>query len=80
MIYLLAFALMALIVVGMSVGVMAGRKPIAGSCGGIGAVGVDKSCGICGGDVQKCEEANPTDKRGNMRTDLAEDATRSKAE
>jgi hypothetical protein len=56
MVWLLAFLVMALVVVGMSVGVMMGRKPIAGSCGGIGATGLDKSCGICGGDVTKCEE------------------------
>ncbi|MCL5041229.1 MAG: (Na+)-NQR maturation NqrM [Gammaproteobacteria bacterium] len=80
MIYVLAFVVMAVIVIGMSVGVMAGRKPIAGSCGGIGATGVTKECGICGGDVQKCEEANPTDKAGNLRTDLARDATKTKVD
>lgn len=58
MVWVLAFSLMVLVVVGMSVGVMMGRKPIAGSCGGIGATGVEKSCGICGGDVTKCEEAS----------------------
>lgn len=58
MVWVLAFSLMVLIVVGMSVGVMMGRKPIAGSCGGIGATGVDKACGICGGDVSKCEETS----------------------
>ena len=41
MVWLLAFALMLLLFAGMAVGVMMGRKPIAGSCGGIGAVGVD---------------------------------------
>lgn len=60
MVWVLAFSLMVLIVVGMSVGVMMGRKPIAGSCGGIGATGLDKACGICGGDVTKCEEASVT--------------------
>lgn len=58
MVWVLAFSLMVLVVVGMSVGVMMGRKPIAGSCGGIGATGVEKACGICGGDVTKCEEAS----------------------
>ena len=34
------------------------RKPIAGSCGGIANLGIEKECSICGGDRQKCEEAN----------------------
>ena len=58
MTWLLVFVGMLLVVLGMAVGVIFGRKPIAGSCGGIGAVGVDKACGICGGDVTKCEEAS----------------------
>jgi len=75
MIWLVAFLVMALVVVGMSVGVMMGRKPIAGSCGGIGATGVDKACGICGGDVSKCEEAS--ERAGVVqRPELARDATK----
>ena len=63
---------------GMAVGVMMGRKPIAGSCGGIGAVGVDKACGICGGDVTKCEEAsaNAGAPQRPLNADLARDATK----
>jgi hypothetical protein len=37
------------------VGVIAGRAPIKGSCGGIGALGIDQSCDLCGGDPQRCE-------------------------
>lgn len=80
MVWLLAFLLMALIVVGMSVGVMMGRKPIAGSCGGIGATGLDKSCGICGGDVTKCEEASENagiePRKKQSGSDLGYDATK----
>ncbi len=80
MVWLLAFLLMALVVVGMSVGVMMGRKPIAGSCGGIGATGLDKSCGICGGDVTKCEEAVETagiePRSKGQGSDLGYDATK----
>ena len=56
MIFVLTFLAFALVVGAMSVGVMAGRDPIKGSCGGIGALGIDQSCDICGGDPNKCDE------------------------
>lgn len=55
MIFLISFVVFALILAAMAVGVMAGREPIKGSCGGIGALGIDQSCEICGGDPQRCE-------------------------
>ncbi|MDO4231995.1 MAG: (Na+)-NQR maturation NqrM [Lautropia sp.] len=55
MIWLVSFIVMLLVVAGMAVGVMAGRKPIAGSCGGIANLGIEKVCGICGNDFTKCE-------------------------
>lgn len=77
MVWLLAFLLMALIVAGMAVGVMMGRKPIAGSCGGIGMLGLDKSCSICGGNPNKCDEiGGETDQESAQRKDLAYDATK----
>ncbi len=54
------FALFAFLLVMtiMAVGVIMGRKPISGSCGGVGAaLGEDDYvCDICGGDPNKCEE------------------------
>lgn len=52
----LAFFLMLALVVAMSVGVLMGRKPIAGSCGGMGALGMEVACDLCGGDKAKCEK------------------------
>lgn len=72
MIWLVTLVVMLLVVVGMAAGVMAGRKPLAGSCGGIAALGIEKECSICGGDRQKCEEVNAEKAEG----DLAYDATR----
>lgn len=77
MVWLLAFLLMALVVAGMAVGVMMGRKPIAGSCGGIGMLGLEKSCSICGGNPNKCEENDSASEKGDAkRKDLAYDATK----
>jgi hypothetical protein len=53
--FLLAFLLMLLVVAGMAVGVMAGRKPLKGSCGGLAAVGIEGRCEICGDDPSRCE-------------------------
>lgn len=74
MTWLLVFLVMLLVVLGMAIGVIMGRKPIAGSCGGIANLGIEKECSICGGSREKCEEVNETKNAGN--TDLAYDATR----
>ncbi len=52
-----------LIMAVMSVGVLMGRQPIKGSCGGIGAaLGEDEYvCDICGDDPAKCEEISGQD-------------------
>lgn len=72
LITLLAFTLAVLF---MSVGVLMGRKPIAGSCGGMTALGLDTSCAICGGDQSICDaEQEKKAQAGTM--DLAYDATR----
>jgi hypothetical protein len=42
--FVLTFAIVLIVVLAMAVGVLAGRKPIAGSCGGLAAVGVEKAC------------------------------------
>lgn len=52
----LAFVLMLLLVAAMAIGVIMGRKPIAGSCGGMSALGMEVACDICGGDKGKCEK------------------------
>ena len=54
---LLAFLIMLLLVAGMAVGVLFGRKPISGSCGGMKALGMDMACEICGGDPDRCDTA-----------------------
>lgn len=54
--FLIAFAAILMVIVLMAVGVMAGREPIKGSCGGLNKVGVrDGDCPVCGGNPNKCE-------------------------
>ena len=51
----LALGAMLFIMAAMAVGVIMGRKPISGSCGGIGNLGINHKCDICGNDPNKCE-------------------------
>ncbi len=76
MIWLMVFAIMLLVVAGMAVGVIFGRKPIAGSCGGIANLGIEKECSICGGSREKCEEINSDKGAEQAKNEQAYDATK----
>lgn len=54
--FFISLLVICLVMAAMAVGVMNGRSPIKGSCGGIGALGIDTACEICGGDPQRCDE------------------------
>ena len=61
--FLLSFVILLLVVTGMAVGVLRGRPPISGSCGGLNNLGIDGACEICGGDPSKCETEQEANKR-----------------
>lgn len=50
---LFSFAVILLVIAGMSVGVMNGRKAISGSCGGLNGGG----CELCSGECRNNREA-----------------------
>ena len=54
--FVLAFIALLAIVAAMAVGVMFGRRPNQGSCGGLGQLGIDAECEICGGSPARCAE------------------------
>ncbi|RLA49390.1 MAG: hypothetical protein DRQ97_00880 [Gammaproteobacteria bacterium] len=54
--FFISLLVIGLVVAGMAVGVIAGRPPIKGSCGGMGALGIDTACDLCGGDSKRCDE------------------------
>lgn len=68
--FLITFLIMAAIFAAMSIGVIAGREPIKGSCGGIGALGIDQSCEICGGDPKRCDEETRDGETGKAQPGL----------
>jgi hypothetical protein len=57
-IFLLTFVVVCVLVIAMAIGVILGRRPIKGTCGGMSALGMDTACDICGGDTTKCDEEN----------------------
>lgn len=74
---LVVFVVMLALVAAMSVGVIFGRKPIAGTCGGLNNMygqNPDGGCKICGGDPNRCDSAD--DETPQAVRALARDATR----
>ena len=65
----------------LCINVLAGRKPVSGSCGGVGKALGDPNyvCDLCGGDEAKCaeEKAKPAVAESS-NTDLSYDASKSK--
>ena len=49
---IIAIFVMALIIFAMAIGVIMGRKPIQGSCGGLNGSG---RCEMCSGDSKQCK-------------------------
>ena len=78
--FLLTLLIFTLLVVGMAIGVLMGRKPIKGTCGGMSALGMGASCDICGGDPARCDEekAAPAANTPHPESELSYDATQTK--
>ena len=53
---LIIFLVLMLIITAMSVGVLFGKKPITGSCGGLANLEPGRECDLCGGNPSKCIE------------------------
>ncbi|MCG6656357.1 (Na+)-NQR maturation NqrM [Halomonas campisalis] len=81
--FLIVLGFMLLIMAAMAVGVIMGRKPIAGSCGGLNNLGLKDGCEVCGGKDEICEEENRKNNTSARRksdesrgADLGYDATK----
>lgn len=68
--FLISAVVFGLVFAAMAVGVIAGRSPIKGSCGGLGALGIDAACEICGGDPKRCDEETRGGEMGRENPDL----------
>lgn len=81
--FFIVLGFMLLIMAAMAVGVIMGRKPIAGSCGGLNNLGLKDGCEVCGGKDEICEEENRKNRASARRrsdesrgADLGYDATK----
>ena len=68
--FLISMLVIGLVMAGMAVGVIAGRAPIKGSCGGMGALGIDTACDLCGGDPRRCDEETRDGEVGKNNPEL----------
>lgn len=76
--FLLVLLIVGVLVAAMSIGVIFGRKPISGTCGGLNALNGGGACDICGGNTKKCAEENERVAKEGVATEaLAYDASRS---
>lgn len=64
--FLVCLVFVLLFMVFMAVGVLAGREPLKGTCGGLNRF-QDEDCPVCGGNPAKCESAG-------AKSDIARDA------
>lgn len=74
--FIVVFLFMGLVITAMSVGVLMGRKPISGSCGGMAALGMDVACDICKGDKAICDDEQDKAKAKKAVKDLSYDASK----
>ncbi|MEJ2669869.1 MAG: (Na+)-NQR maturation NqrM [Gammaproteobacteria bacterium] len=52
---------MLFVIAAMAVGVLCGRKPLKGSCGGLNAIGLNGECKICGRTTGSCDGDDDND-------------------
>jgi hypothetical protein len=57
-VFLFSFIILLVVVVGMAIGIIAGRPAIKGSCGGLNHIGLSGSCGgACSAqEKEECEK------------------------
>lgn len=62
-IFFITFGFMLLVALMLGAGSLLGRKPLQGSCGGVGKALAEPNyeCPLCGGDESKCESRQADD-------------------
>lgn len=53
--FLASVLIIGIALVGMAVGVIAGRPAIKGSCGGLNRIGIDQACACSAKDKERCK-------------------------
>jgi len=63
--FLITFAMFLLVIAAMSIGYILQRKVVIGSCGGLGAVGIEKVCNC----PEPCDARKKREARETMRAE-----------
>ena len=63
---IMSFVIMLLVIAGMSIGVMNGRKAISGSCGGLNGSG---GCELCSGNCRRKDEQQQNNGESECQSD-----------
>lgn len=76
--FLICLAFILIVIVAMAVGVLNGREPIKGSCGGLNRLGLrDGECPVCGDDPKRCDsQAGPEAAEAARAAVLGQDITK----
>ncbi len=75
-IFAATFALFLLVIAGMAVGVMMGRRQISGSCGGLanqGEADGSTSCSLCSNPSEACSELRKRAEQAKQNASCAEE-------
>ncbi len=75
--FFVIFSFILLVILAMAVGVLNGREPIKGSCGGLNRLGLrDGECPVCGDNPAKCESNDAKSTVAVKAAELGKDITR----
>ncbi|MDP1540455.1 MAG: (Na+)-NQR maturation NqrM [Moraxellaceae bacterium] len=75
--FFVSFFFILLVIVAMAIGVLNGREPIKGSCGGLNRLGLrDGECPVCGDNPAKCDSNDANNTMAVKAAELGKDASR----
>jgi hypothetical protein len=75
--FFVIFVFILLVILAMAIGVLNGREPIKGSCGGLNRLGMrDGECPVCGDNPAKCDSNDAKSTVAEKAAALTKDASR----
>ena len=57
-VFVITFLIIGIALIGMAIGIIAGRPAIKGSCGGLNQIGLNSDCACSNTERERCEKNN----------------------